>query len=383
MARARVTGCNQSWRGSGIRVARDRKKDLWLVSPCQSRRHSGSPGPSAADSCGTAMRDTRSAEGLERLFRSPSGGDRLWRSGSEVQAAVAFAREQGLEISVRGGGHGLGYGTWEDAPVIDLSPMKAIEADAAARTCRAQPGLTWGEFDAATQAQGLAVTGGRVTSTGVASLTLGSGWARAALRADRRQPPLRGGDDRRRALSDGEPLRQPGPVLGPAGWERQFRDRHRVHLPAGPDRARHLWRYARLPARAGARGAAVPQRLHGRRAGRPRRRSGVRERPPSEPFVPQEMHFAPTVGVMVCRTGEIEEGERRSESPDSGAPGCLTAREGNGSRVADSPGGIGHVWLIPSSARSIVWAANGRQRFGRGRRRDRLGATRRDGGRRA
>lgn len=123
------------------------------------------------------MRDTRSAEGLERLFRSPSGGDRLWRSGSEVQAAVAFAREQGLEISVRGGGHGLGCGTWEDAPVIDLSPMKAIEADAAARTCRAQPGLTWGEFDAATQAQGLAVTGGRVTSTGIASLTV---WQRVA-----------------------------------------------------------------------------------------------------------------------------------------------------------------------------------------------------------
>jgi FAD/FMN-containing dehydrogenase len=97
-------------------------------------------------------------------------------SVSDVQAAVRFGRENDLLIAVRGGGHsGQGFGTWDDALVIDLSPMKAIEVDPGARTCRAQAGLTWGEFDAATQEYGLAVTGGRVTTTGISGLTLGSG----------------------------------------------------------------------------------------------------------------------------------------------------------------------------------------------------------------
>jgi len=108
---------------------------------------------------------------------------------ADVQAAVNFGRENGLSVAVRSGGHSAqGYGTWDDALVIDLSPMKAIEVDPEARTVRAQAGLTWGEFDQATQEHGLAVTGGRFSTTGIAGLTLGSGsgWIerRCGLRPD-------------------------------------------------------------------------------------------------------------------------------------------------------------------------------------------------------
>ncbi len=95
---------------------------------------------------------------------------------NDVIAAVNFAREQGVLVSVRGGGHSIaGYSTCDSGLVIDLSPMKAITVDPAARTARAEGGVKWVEFDAATQAYGLAVTGGTNSDTGIAGLTLGGG----------------------------------------------------------------------------------------------------------------------------------------------------------------------------------------------------------------
>lgn len=95
---------------------------------------------------------------------------------ADVVAAVNFARENELVVAVRGGGHSVpGYGTCEGGIVIDLTPMKGIWVDPGARTARAQAGVTWGEFDRETQQFGLATTGGRVTHTGIAGLTLGSG----------------------------------------------------------------------------------------------------------------------------------------------------------------------------------------------------------------
>ena len=94
----------------------------------------------------------------------------------DVAVAIAHGRELGLPIAVRAGGHsGAGYGVVDDGLVIDVRPMQRIELDVAARTVRAGAGLTWAQLDAATQAHGLAVTGGRVSHTGVAGLTLGSG----------------------------------------------------------------------------------------------------------------------------------------------------------------------------------------------------------------
>jgi FAD/FMN-containing dehydrogenase len=95
---------------------------------------------------------------------------------ADVTAAVNFARENELVVAVRGGGHSVpGYATCDGGIVIDLSPMKGIWVDPEARIARAQAGLTWGEFDRETQHFGLAVTGGRVTHTGIAGQTLGSG----------------------------------------------------------------------------------------------------------------------------------------------------------------------------------------------------------------
>jgi FAD/FMN-containing dehydrogenase len=94
----------------------------------------------------------------------------------DVLAAVGFARTTGLPVAVRGGGHSAaGNGVCEGGLVVDLSRMKGLRVDPIARAARAEPGLTWSEFDAETQAFGLATTGGGVSTTGVAGLTLGGG----------------------------------------------------------------------------------------------------------------------------------------------------------------------------------------------------------------
>jgi FAD/FMN-containing dehydrogenase len=94
----------------------------------------------------------------------------------DVVEALRFARESGLPLAVRGGGHNVaGNAVCDDGLVIDLSGMKAIQVDTAARTARAQPGVVLGEFDRATQEFGLATPTGNVSKTGLAGLTLGGG----------------------------------------------------------------------------------------------------------------------------------------------------------------------------------------------------------------
>ncbi len=96
---------------------------------------------------------------------------------ADVIAAVHFARERGLRVAVRGGGHNVaGNALCDDGIVIDLSGMRAIRVDPARRTARAEPGATYREFDRETQAFGLATTGGTVSATGIAGLTLGGGF---------------------------------------------------------------------------------------------------------------------------------------------------------------------------------------------------------------
>ncbi len=97
-------------------------------------------------------------------------------SAEEVRAAVKFARSEGLRVSIRGGGHSVaGNGVCEGGIMIDLSQMKEITVNPNKREAIASPGLLWGEFDAATQAYRLATTGGQVSHTGIAGLTLGGG----------------------------------------------------------------------------------------------------------------------------------------------------------------------------------------------------------------
>ncbi len=95
---------------------------------------------------------------------------------ADVIAAVQFAKRADLQVAVRGGGHSFpGLSTCDGGIVIDLGLMKGIRVDPEARTARAQAGVLWGELDRETQAFGLATTGGIVTHTGIAGLTLGGG----------------------------------------------------------------------------------------------------------------------------------------------------------------------------------------------------------------
>ncbi|HET7037111.1 MAG TPA: FAD-binding oxidoreductase [Thermomicrobiaceae bacterium] len=95
---------------------------------------------------------------------------------ADVIAAVNFARDQGLPLAIRGGGHNVaGLGSVDDGLLLDLSSMKGIHVDPVTRTARVAGGCTWGEVDHATHAFGLAVPSGIISTTGVAGLTLGGG----------------------------------------------------------------------------------------------------------------------------------------------------------------------------------------------------------------
>src|SRR5262249_3769057 len=108
---------------------------------------------------------------------------------ADVAEAVRFARESGLEISVRGGGHNVaGRAVVDDGLMIALSSMNGVYVDPEARTARAQGGALWRDVNREAGAHGLAVTGGAISTTGIGGYTLGGGlgWlmAKYGLSAD-------------------------------------------------------------------------------------------------------------------------------------------------------------------------------------------------------
>ncbi len=126
------------------------------------------------------LRDSASYETARRVWngnidRRPALIVRC-TGAADVQSAINFARTHELLLSLRCGGHSApGYGTNDGGMVIDMSLMKGIRVDAASRTVTAQGGVQWRDFDHETQAFGLATTGGTVSNTGIAGLTLGGG----------------------------------------------------------------------------------------------------------------------------------------------------------------------------------------------------------------
>jgi len=126
------------------------------------------------------LRDSASYETARRVWngnidRYPALIARC-TGAADVQQAVTFARTHELLLSLRCGGHSApGYGTNDGGMVIDMSLMKGIRVDASNRTATAQGGVQWRDFDHETQAFGLATTGGTVSNTGIAGLTLGGG----------------------------------------------------------------------------------------------------------------------------------------------------------------------------------------------------------------
>ena len=111
------------------------------------------------------------------------------RKTSDVVAALALARREGLEVSIRGGGHNVaGRAVTDGGVMIDLAEMKRIDVDPDQRTATAEGGVLWAELNNAAAAHGLAVTGGAISTTGIAGYTLGGGlgWlmAKHGLAAD-------------------------------------------------------------------------------------------------------------------------------------------------------------------------------------------------------
>jgi FAD/FMN-containing dehydrogenase len=229
---------------------------------------------------------------------------------ADVVAAVEIAREHGLVVAVRCGGHSVaGLGTCDDGMLIDLSGLKSIGVDPEARTATAGGGVLWGEFDAATQAHGLHAPGGRVTTTGLGGFTTGGGYGWTSSKHGLACDNLISAEV---VLADGSVVRASAQDHADLFWgirggggnfgvvtEFEFR----LH-PLGPtvlaglamfsiDRAPEVLRGWRDCA------DAAPDELS---------TACVVLTAPPEPFVPPELHGKPALGMAVLYVGDADQG---------------------------------------------------------------------------
>jgi FAD/FMN-containing dehydrogenase len=230
----------------------------------------------------------------------------------DVAAVVDLAAAESLPLSVYGGGHGVtGSAVCDAGLCVDLRGMKGIEVDAGARTVRAEAGLTWGELDAATQEHGLAVTGGRVSTTGISGLALGSGsgWLERKLgfvcdnliraevvTADGRQViaseqdnadlfwGLRGGGGNFGVVTAFHfrlhpigPIVLGGMLMYPAAMARDVVRFWRDFMLTAPDEVGSALAFITAP---------------------------------PEEFVPEPVRGQPVIGIVLCYAGPVEEGEK-------------------------------------------------------------------------
>lgn len=258
--------------------------------------------------------------------RDPSYGDvrRVWNGmidrypaliarctdPDDVAAAIALARDQGMPLAVRGGGHSAaGFGTCDGGVVIDLSPIRRVDVDPLARRARVGGGATWADVDGATQAHGLAVTGGLVTHTGVGGLTLGGGighlMRRCGLTCDnltRAELVSAEGTTMTATSNENADL-----LWGLRGGGGNFgvvtRFEYQLH-EVGPTVLAGALMYPLTE------GAEVLRFYRGWADSVPDAMTSVvalRAAPPA-PFVPTELHWQPVVAIAVCWSGPIEQG---------------------------------------------------------------------------
>jgi FAD/FMN-containing dehydrogenase len=229
----------------------------------------------------------------------------------DVSAAVRFARDSSLPVSVYGGGHNVtGNAVCDGGVTIDLRPMKGIAIDAETRTCRAAAGLTWGELDAATQEHGLAVTGGRMSTTGLGGLILGAGSGWIERKCGYAVDNLLAVEV---VTADGQivtasEMENAELFWGTRGGGGNFgvvtSFELRLH-PVGPTLLGGILMYPAAMAAAVLRNfrdvmAVAPDELGAGLA--------LLTAPPAD-FVPEPVRGQPVVGVIVCHAGAIEDGE--------------------------------------------------------------------------
>ena len=230
----------------------------------------------------------------------------------DVQEALRFARERDLPVSVRGGGHSpVGHSVRNGAVMIDLSLMKAVSVDPAARVARAAAGLSQGELDLATQRHGLATTGATVSHVGIAGLTLGGGFGHLLRRHGLTVDNLRAADlvtadgELQRVDADRDPelfwgLRGGGGNFGIAtAFEYDLHPIGPIVL-GGPilwplEQAPHVLRFLREFA------PGAPDELG---------ISLVAMLAPPMPFLAPEHYGTPVVGLSLLWSGDIEDGMR-------------------------------------------------------------------------
>ena len=243
----------------------------------------------------------------------------------DVLAALAFARDHGLPIAVRAGGHSVaGLSLCDGGIVLDVRGMADIEIDTDRSVAHVGGGATWAALDRATQRHGLATTGGRVSTTGVAGLTLGggSGWLerKHGLACDNLlAAELVTWDGRIVRASEDE---NPELLWALSRRRRQLRGRDRARAGAAPARARDLGRRGAVRRRARTRGPAdVPR--HDERRARPAV-AGVRvhHRTRRDDEVPAELRGRPAVAILGMWAGDVADGERalapiRALGPDA------------------------------------------------------------------
>jgi FAD/FMN-containing dehydrogenase len=229
-------------------------------------------------------------------------------SSDDVVAALAFARDSGLEVSVRGGGHNYaGHAVCDGGLMVDLTPMKSVVVDAAARRVVCGGGTTWGELDAATQEHGLALPGGFISTTGVAGLSLGGGFGWLSRLAGLTSDNLLAAEV---VTADGRVLRAASDENEDLFWALRGGGGNfgvvtsfefgltpvgpLVHLGMfmyAPEQGGDVFRFAReyvkgLPDECGVFLAGLSA--------------------PPEPFVPEELHLAPVYAFVIVGFGDAE-----------------------------------------------------------------------------